>query len=105
MEIETALTTLVLAGAGTYDYLTDLDVLTFSALEASVTRVRYRQKSEDATVSAIVLGLQGGEDGKKQFDKLQAAWRKITRDPAPSGDERAEASKSKFMSDFASGGF
>lgn len=97
---------MVLAGAGTIDYLTDLDVLTFSALEASVTRVRYRQKTEDATASAIILGLMGGADGKKEFDKMLKTWRGITHDapPAPSTDKVA-SSFARLKNDFAGGGF
>lgn len=95
----------MLAGAGTYDYLADLDVLTFSALEASVTRVRYRQKSEDATASAVILGLMSGEDGKKQFDKMLKAWRQITQDaPAAVDTSLVAQSFDRLKNDFASGG-
>ena len=98
---------MVLAGAGTYDYLVDLDVLTFSALEASVTRVLYRQKTEDANVSAILLGLiMGGEKGHKAFDRMLKTWRKVTQDGAPSVSvERITASIGNFKADFAGGGF
>ena len=95
----------MLAGAGTYDYLIDLDVLTFSALEASVTRVRYRQKSEEANTSAIILGLMGGEDGKKQFDKMLKTWRQITKDaPAAVDTSLVASSFERLKKDFASGG-
>jgi len=96
----------VLAGAGTYDYLADLDVLTFSALEASVTRVRYRQKSEDANTSAIILGLIGGEKGQKPFEDMLKVWRGITNDAPPSPSvEKVSGSYSRLKNDFAAGGF
>ncbi len=96
----------MLAGAGTYDYLADLDVLTFSALEASVTRVRYRQKAEEANTSAVILGLMSGKDGQKQFEKLLKSWREITNDAAPKvGAEEVASSFNRLKADFASGGF
>ena len=97
--------TLVLAGAGTFEYLVDLDVLTFAALETSVTRVRYRQKSEDANTSATILGLMGGKDGKKAFDKMLTAFAGAANDPDSAAEERTSRGVADFKAAFAGGGF
>lgn len=46
-----------------------------------------------------------GEDGKKQYDKLLASWRRLTKDPPPSVDSKVGANFNKLKTDFASGGF
>lgn len=92
-----------LAGAGSIDYLMDLDVLTFSALEAGVTRVSYREKIEQANASATILGLLGKE-GAKPFDSMLRTWESLTG-REDTGDTRAARDQQRFMRDFAGGGF
>lgn len=82
----------------------DLDVLTFSALEAAVTRVRYREKIEQANASATILGLLGKE-GAKPFDKMLQSWEKLSGKQEDSSESRAMQDRTRFMRDFATGGF
>ena len=96
--------TMVLAGAGTFEYLVDLDVLTFAALEASVTRVRYRQKAEDASISATILGLMG-KDGKAAFDKMLRGFAGAANDPDTAGAARAVEGVKNFTTAFSGGGW
>lgn len=98
--MEDRVTGLLLATGWSLEYLLTLDVLTFSALEAAVTRVQYQDKIESTRIGVLVAnaGFSGKTEG---IDKVTDAWAKAIG--AESAPLKAARGALDMMKDFPGG--
>ncbi|CAK9059077.1 Uncharacterized protein SCF082_LOCUS31365, partial [Durusdinium trenchii] len=85
-DMEDRVVSLLLATGWRLEYVLSLDVLTFSALEAGVTRVQYQDKIE-STRLAVLTGNAAFSGKLEAVDKVTDAWAKaIGAESAPLKD-------------------
>lgn len=89
----------MLATGWSLDHVLRLDILTFNAFMAHVTKLTYADRADKLKTDAMVVN--AGMSGKtKALDKLADSWRGLTADDKEEAAKRTGRDGHGFMRDF-----